>query len=148
VSSVDFPQVPRLVVAPGGFAGNGSATVQVPDPAPGMDDANVWQIQSVTFRLVTDATVQTRTPVVQVTDGTGQAIATAAAGYGATAGTTADYGYVRGLAEWDQANNAFASGPAPLIPLDPGDAIVISIANGVAADAVSRIRVVLAPFDY
>lgn len=113
-----------------------------------MADDNVWQIQAITFRLVTDATVQTRTPVLQVLAGDNFPIATAAAGYGATAGTTADYGFVRGLAEWDQGNNAFASGPAPLIPLDPGDSIVLQIANGVAADAVSRYHIVLAPFDY
>lgn len=147
MSTVDFPQVPRLVVTPGGFAGNSSVTFQVPDPGPAMLNNPVWQIVSVTFRVVTDGTVQTRTPVVQVLAGDGLPIATAAAGYGATASTTADYCYVQGLAEWDQANNAFASGPAPQLPLDPGDAITIQLANGVAADAVSRIHIVLAPFN-
>jgi hypothetical protein len=145
VSTVDFPQVPRLVVTPAGFAGTGTQTFQVPDPAPGMDASDVWQIQAVTFRVVTDATVATRVPVVQVNAGDGLPIATAAAGYGITASSTADYGFVRGLSEWDQANNAFASGPAPLIPLDPGDSIVLQLAAGVAADAVSRIHIVLSP---
>lgn len=144
--TVDFPQVPRLVATPGGIAGNATSTYQVPDAAPGMDGHNVWQIVAVTFRLVTDGTVATRVPVLQVTSGDGLPIATAAAGYGATASTTADYGYVVGLSEWDQGNNAFASGPAPTLPLDPGDAIVLQIAAGVAGDAVSRIHITLAPF--
>lgn len=146
MATVDFPQVPRLVATPGGFVGNASATYQVPDPAPGMEDHNVWQIVAVTFRVVTDGTVVTRTPVIQVLGGDGLPIATAASGFGITASSTADYGYVLGLSEWDQANNAFASGPAPTLPLDPGDSITLQVAAGVAGDAVSRIHIVLAPF--
>ena len=146
MSTVDFPQVPRLVATPGGVAGNATSTYQVPDAAPGMDEHNVWQIVAVTFRVVTDNTVATRVPVVQVLGGDQLPIATAAAGYGITASSTADYGYVLGLSEWDQANNAFASGPAPTIPLDPGDSITLQLAAGVAGDAVSRIHITLAPF--
>ena len=140
--------MPRLVVTPGGFTGTNTVTVQVPDPAPGMLDDNVWQIQAVTFRVVVDATVQTRTPVLQVNAGDNLPIATCVAGTGVAASQTIDFGYVRGLGAWTTANNAFASGAAPLLPLDPGDAIVLSLANAAAADAVSRIHVVLAPFDY
>ena len=148
MATVDFPQVPRLVVAPAGVTGTGTITVQVPDPAPGIEASDVWQIQAVTFRVVASATVSTRTPVVQVLDGTSVAIACAAAGFGITASLTTDYSYCRGLAEWDQSNNAFASGPAPLLPLDPGDSITISLGNADTTDAISRVRVVLAPFDY
>ena len=147
MATVDFPQVPRLVVTPEGFVGNASMTFKVPDPAPGMDVREVWQIQAVTFRVVTDNTVATRTPVVQVLGGDGLPIATAAAGFGITASTTVDYGYVRGLSEWDQANNAFASGPAPALPLDPGDSITLQLAAGVVGDAVSRVHIVLAALE-
>jgi len=134
----DFPPESRLSFAPGGVAGTGTVPLQVPDPG-------AWYIASVAFRVVTDGTVVTRTPVVTVLDGTGVALGGAAAGYGITASTTADYAFTAGLAEWDQSNNAFASGPAPTVPLSPGDSITITLGAGVAADAISRVRIVLAP---
>jgi hypothetical protein len=137
MSSVDFPPEQRLVFAPGGIAGNGTITIQVPDPGS-------WCIVSVAFRVVTDGTVATRTPVITILDGTGANIAAAAAGFGITASSTTDYAYTSGLAEWDQSNNAVASGPAPSMRLVPGDSITITLGAGVAGDAISRVRVVLA----
>jgi hypothetical protein len=141
----DFPQVPRQVATPEGIAGNGTLTFAVPDPGPGGREHGAWQIVSVTFRLTTDATVATRTPVLSVLGGDGVAIAVAAAGYGATANTTADYSYTQGLSEWDQSNNAAASGPAPTLPLDPGDRIQLTVGAGVVGDTVTRVHIVLAP---
>lgn len=145
MSTVDFPQVPRLVAAPAGIAGNATLTYQVPDPGPGQRQYGVWEIVSVTFRLTTDGTVATRVPVLSILGGDQIAIGVAVAGFGATANTTADYGFTQGLAEWDQGNNAFASGPAPTMPLDPGDAITLQVAAGVATDTVTRVHIVLAP---
>jgi hypothetical protein len=110
----------------------------VPDPG-------AWYIASVAFRVVTDGTVATRTPVVTVLDGAGVALGAGVAGYGITASTTADYAFTAGLAEWDQSNNAFAAGPAPTVPLAAGDAITITLGAGVVGDAISRVRIVLAP---
>lgn len=133
------------MATPPGIAGNGTLTFPVPDPAPGQRDFGVWEIVSVTFRLTTDGTIVTRTPVLTILGGDGVAIAVAAAGYGATANTTADYSYTKGLAEWDQSNNAAASGPAPSLPLDPGDQIQITVGAGVVGDTVTRVHIVLAP---
>lgn len=138
MSSDDFPRLSRIVQAVGGFAGNASASYGVPDPG-------AWYIAAVTFRVVTDGTVQTRTPLLSILGGDAVAIAVAAAGFGATATTTTDFSFAAGLGEWDQANNASASGPAPVVPLDAGDSITLSLANGVVGDAVSRIRITLAP---
>jgi hypothetical protein len=135
---VDFPPDRRQVYAPGGTTGNLTITQAVPDPG-------AWYIVSIAFRVVTDGTVATRTPVVTITDGSGANIAAAAAGYGITASSTADYAYTAGLSEWDQSNNAVASGPAPSMPLAAGDSIVISLGAGVVGDAISRVRIVLAP---
>lgn len=143
--SDDFPQVPRLVATPAGIAGNGTLTFGVPDPGPGGRQHGAWQIVAVTFRLTTDGTVATRTPVLTILGGDNVAIAVAAAGYGATATTTADYSYTQGLSEWDQSNNTAASGPAPSMPLDPGDTIQLTIGAGVAGDTVTRVHIVLAP---
>lgn len=128
--------VRRTVLAAPQPAAGAGVTVGVP--------RSEWQqLLAVSFRLVTDATVATRTPVVAVTDGSGVNIIGVAAGYGATASTTADYSFAVGLGEWDQSNNANASGALPPLPLAEGDSIVISIGAGVAGDQVSRVRVTL-----
>lgn len=131
-----WPTVNRQAIAAGQVAAGASVTVQVPDPGQ-------WQIVAVTFRVVTSAVVATRTPVVTINGGDAVAVALAAAGYGITASSTADYSYCLGLSEWDQSNNAAASGPAPTLPLDPGDSIVISLGAGDVGDQISRVRVVL-----
>lgn len=138
MSSADFPPDARQVLAPGGVAGTGTITVQVPDPG-------AWYLAAVAFRVVTDATVATRTPLVSIVDGSGVAIGGAAAGYGITASSTADYLFSAGLSEWDQSNNAAASGPIATLPLSPSDAIQITLGAGVAGDAISRCRVTFAP---
>lgn len=132
----DWPVRNRIVIAAGQVAAGGSVTVQVPDP-------DQWQIGAVTFRVVTSAVVGTRTPLLTVNGGDAVAIAVAAAGYGITASSTSDYSYCLGLSEWDQSNNAAASGPAPTLPLDPGDSLVLTLGNGDVGDQISRVRVVL-----
>lgn len=138
MSSVDFPPEGRKTFAVPGGIGTATLTVQIPDPG-------TFYLASVAFRVVADATVVTRTPLVTILDGSAVAIGGAAAGYGITAGTTADYLFSAGLAEWDQSNNAAASGPAPTMPLVPGDSITITLGAGVAGDVISRVRVTLAP---
>ena len=135
---VDFPPEGRKTFAPGGAAGTGTITVQVPDPG-------AWYIAAVTFRVATDATVATRTPVIQVLDGSNVPMAVAASGFGITASLTTDYSFAAGLYEWDFAGSLFASGPAPQVPLSPGDSITLSLSAGVAGDAISRVRLSLAP---
>lgn len=126
----------RTVVAPGQVAVGTGVTVPVPE-------SEYQQLVAVSFRLVTSAVVATRTPVVSVTDGSGVAIVGVAAGYGATASTTADYTFAVGLGEWDQSNNAVASGALPPLTLDAGDTIVIDVGAIDAGDQISRVRVTL-----
>lgn len=128
--------VQRTVLAAPQPAAGAGVTVSAPK--------SEWQqLVAVNFRLVTSAVVATRVPVVSVTDGSGVNIIGVAAGYGATANTTADYSFVVGLGEWDQSNNANASGPLPPLPLAEGDSIVVSVGAIDAGDQISRVRVTL-----
>ena len=124
-----------VLAAPQPVAGTGF-TVTVPE-------SERQQLLAVTFRIVTSAVVATRYPHVAVTDGSGVAIIDVCAGYGVTAGSTADYSFVYGLAEWDSASTTNASGPLPPFPLREGDNIVVSVANIDTTDQISRIRVTL-----
>lgn len=124
-----------VLAAPQPAAGTG---VTVPTP-----QSEYQQLLAVAFRLVTSAVVATRTPVVSITDGSGVSIAGVAAGYGLTAGSTADYSFVVGLGEWDQSNNAVASGSLPPLTLTAGDSIVISVGAIDVGDQLSRVRVTL-----
>lgn len=126
----------RRVIAPPQPAAGAGVTVSVPE-------ASTWTLLSVAFRLVTSATVQTRTPLVAITDGTGFNIGGAVSGFGQTAGSTADFLFSHGVAEWDQSNNAVASGGLPRLLLDGGDSVVITIGNIDTTDQVSRVRVVV-----
>lgn len=137
MSSVDFPPEVRQTFTPGGTTGTGTVTLSVPDPY-------AWQIVAVTFRVVTSAVAGTRTPTLTILGGDQVAVAIAAAGYGITASSTADYSYCYGLSEWDQANSAAASGPTPAIPLLPGDTLSLALANADTGDAISRVHVSLA----
>lgn len=130
-------ELERSVLAPGQVAAGASVSVPVPS-------SERQVLLAVSFRLTTSAVVATRTPIVSITDGSGIAIVSAAAGFGATANTAADFTFAVGLSEWDQAGNVVASGPVPEMPLREGDNIVISV-NGVdAGDQLSRVRVTLA----
>src|SRR5512146_2181825 len=124
-----------VLAAPQPAVGTG-VTVSVPK-------SGYQTLLAVAFRLVTSNVVATRTPVVSVTDGSGVNIIGIAAGYGATASTTADYSFAVGLGEWDQSNNANASGAIPPLPLSDGDSIVISVGAIDAGDQVSRVLVPL-----
>lgn len=124
-----------VLAAPQPAAGSG-VTVGVPE-------SEYQTLVAVAFRLVTSAVVATRTPVVSVTDGSGVAILAVAAGYGATASTTVDYSYAVGLGEWDQSNNANASGGLTPLVLDAGDSIVVSVGAIDVGDQISRVRVTL-----
>lgn len=128
--------VTRTVLAAPQPAAGAGVTVSVPE-------SEYQTLVAVNFRLVTSATVATRTPVVSITDGSGVAIMGVAAGYGATANTTADYSFAVGLGEWDQSNNANASGGLTPLPLAAGDSIVISVGAIDATDQISRVRVTL-----
>jgi len=111
-----------------------SVTVVVPE-------AVRWILLAVCFRVVTDANVANRTPVLTVLDGSGVARARVAAGFATTASTTVDYTFANGLAEWDSAGTTIASGPGPVLPLQDGDSLVISVDGVQAGDQVSRVRV-------
>lgn len=128
--------VRRTVLATPSVAAGAGVTVGIPE-------SEYQQLVAVTFRLATSAVVATRVPVVTVTDGSGVAVMSVSSGYGATAGTTADYCFAVGLGEWDQSNNATASGGLPAFPLDGGDSIVISVGAIDAGDQISRVRVTL-----
>jgi hypothetical protein len=128
--------VRRTVLAAPQPAAGAGVTVGVPE-------SEYQTLVAVSFRLVTSATVATRTPVVSVTDGSGVALVGVASGFGATASLTVDYSYAAGVAEWDQSNSANASGGLPAFPLAEGDNIVISVGNVQVADQISRVRVTL-----
>jgi hypothetical protein len=129
-------EVKRTVLAAPQPAAGVGVTVSVPE-------SEYQTLVAVAFRLVTSATIATRTPVVSVTDGSGVNLIGVAAGYGTTAGSTADYSFAAGLGEWDQSNNANASGGLISFPLDGGDSIVISVGAIDATDQLSRVRVTL-----
>lgn len=128
--------VRRTVLAAPQPAAGAGVTVGVPE-------SEHQQLLAVAFRLVTSAVVATRTPVVSVTDGSGVNIVGVAAGFGTTASSTADYSFAVGLGEWDQSNNANASGALPPFPLAEGDSIVISVGAIDVGDQISRVRVTL-----
>lgn len=123
--------------------------IALPQPAAGAGITRNWEsseegiLVSVTFRLVTSATVATRTPVVQITDGTGQAILTVVAAASATASTTADYCLAVGLNAASLTAATFASGPLTPLPFRAGDSLVISVDSIDATDQLSRGRVVV-----
>jgi hypothetical protein len=106
-----------------------------------MPGAVRWYLQAVCFRLVADANVAARTPIVTVLDGTGVARARVAAGFSTSAGTTVDYTFAHGLAEWDSGGTTIASGPGPVLFMQDGDSIVISVDGVQAGDQLSRVRV-------
>jgi hypothetical protein len=128
--------VTRTVLAAPQPAAGAGVTVGVPE-------SEYQTLVAVAFRLVTSNVVATRTPVVSVTDGSGVAIMGVAAGFGTTASSTADYSFAVGLGEWDQSNNANASGALPPFPLAAGDSIVVSVGAIDTADQLSRVRVTL-----
>lgn len=126
------------------------SVLAVPSPAAGAGAAitvpgsELWVVLAVAFRIVTSAAVATRTPVLEFTDGSGEAITWACAGYGTTASSTVDYCFAYGLSEWDAAGTSTASGPCPLVPLGAGDDIALSVNAIDTGDQLSRIRVTLA----
>ena len=132
----DRAGVTRSVIAPAQPSAGSGVTVTLPE-------AVYMELVAVTFRLVTSAVVATRTPVVSVLDGSSVALAAVAAGYGATANTTADYSFVAGVAEWDQSNNANASGGLGPFPIDAGDSLAITVGAIDAGDQISRVRVIV-----
>lgn len=123
--------------------------IALPQPAAGAGITRGWEsseegtLISVTFRLVTSAVVATRTPVVQITDGTGQAILTVVAAASATAGTTADYCLAVGLNAASLTSATFASGPLSPFPFRAGDTLVISVDSIDVGDQLSRGRAVV-----
>jgi hypothetical protein len=124
---------PHTWTAPQPAAG-ATVTVAVPE-------AVRAYLHAVCVRVVTDANVANRTPVVSINDGTGVARARVAAGFATTATTTVDYTFAHGLAEWDSAGTTVASGPGPVLPMQDGDSIVISLDGVQAGDQLSRVRV-------
>lgn len=136
-TDLDIDYQERTVVAPGQPAAGSGLSVVMPE-------SERQRLLSVAFRLVTSAVVATRTPVVTITDGTAVAIGGAVSGFGLTASSTADFLFSVGLAEWDQSNNAVASGPITSLDLAEGDTIVISVGAIDVGDQISRVRIVLA----
>lgn len=129
-------EVRRIVVAlPQPAAGAGASYV--------LPESQYSTVLAVAFRLVTSATAATRVPTVTITDGSGVAIVSVAAGKSQIATLTGDYSFVVGLGEWDAASTAVLSGPLPAFPLDGGDTIVIGVNAIDAADQLSRVRVTL-----
>jgi hypothetical protein len=106
-----------------------------------MPEAVRWILRAVCFRIATDANVANRTPVLTVLDGSGVARASVAAGVATVASKTADYTFANGLAGWVAAGTAVVSGPGPVLPLQDGDSLVISVDGVQAGDQVSRVRV-------
>jgi hypothetical protein len=136
-TDLDIDYNERTVVHAGQPSAGQGVTVAVPG-------SERQRLLSVAFRLVTSAVVATRTPVVTITDGTGFAIGGTVSGFGLTASSTADFLFSVGNSEWDQSNNAVASGGIASVDLMAGDSIVISVGAIDAGDQISRIRVTLA----
>lgn len=128
--------VRRIVVAPPQPSAGAGVTYVLPE-------SEYSTVLAVAFRLVTSATVATRVPTVTITDGSGTAIVSVAAGKSQVASLTGDYCFVVGLGEWDAASTAVLSGPLPAFPLDGGDSIVIGVNAIDATDQISRVRLTL-----
>lgn len=98
-----------------------------------------WQLVSVAFRLVTDATVQTRFATVDYEDANGLLFASNGGQGGVAAGTTAFYSFNanRASSEGSAGNQIFA----PLFPVQfmPSQKLQINVLNIGVADQLSRI---------
>lgn len=130
----------RALLAAAQPAAGAGVTVQVPG-------ADYQTLICVAFRLVTSAVVGNRTPKVSVVGGDGVFVASCAAGFATTAGTTVDYSFANGLHEWDSAGTTVASGPCPNIPLEDGDTVTVTVDGIDAGDQLSRVRVTLIQTD-
>lgn len=134
----------------GGTADYRPTVVYLPQPAVGtdatwnIDGAEYYDLLAVSFTLATSAVVANRTPVLEITDGTGRVIVGACAGQAITATSTGRYTYAKGLSEWDFAGTAFASGPLPQVPLVMGEAkaVVIHVDALDVGDQLSAIAIV------
>src|SRR6185312_8272033 len=77
--------------------------------------AVVWYLQAISFDFTVDTTTATRTPYVTVDNAAGTYAVVCVAGYAATAASmgtqTTRFSFAAGLAEWDAASTAYASGP-------------------------------------
>lgn len=100
-------------------------------------------LMGVSFVLTAAAGGSNRTPVLEIKDGSGVIQCCAVAGFALTPGSSATYGYTHGLSEWDQANNLFASGPCPMLPMDSATVVTIHVENLAAGDTLTNIRLTL-----
>jgi hypothetical protein len=132
-----------------GWGGMTRGVIALPQPSAGQGFSRAWEqseegfLVAITFRLVTSAVVATRTPVVQVTDGSGIPILTVVTAASASASTTADYGLAVDITSAALTTATFASGPLSPFPLRAGDTIVVSVDSIDAGDQLSRGRVVV-----
>jgi len=136
VDLIDLDYTARTVLAAPQVAAGASVTVPVPE-------SESQLLVACRFRVATSAVVASRTPIVSVLGGDGISIVDAVSGFAITAGSTADFSFAAGLAEWDAAGSVFASGGLFAIPLAAGDSVQISLSSGDAGDQISRVRLTL-----
>jgi hypothetical protein len=96
-------------------------------------------LTSITFQLVTDATVANRSVRLEWDDGNGLIFAGEGSGAVVQASTTARFRYNldRGAADWDLNNLLYI--PLPLVYLQPGQLLRINLTSPQAGDQLSAI---------
>lgn len=98
-----------------------------------------WQLVTVSFRLVTSATVATRYVTVDYDDGNGSLFVSNGFAGGITASTTAfcSFNADRGSSEGNAGNQLFA--PLFRVQMQAGQKVQINVLNIDATDQLSRI---------
>jgi hypothetical protein len=106
----------------------------------GPSQANRWQIISISFHIVTDATVASRVPAISITNG-GIFITAFDGGVSLSASSTRNWTFAPLIPAVDAGATQNRTTPLPADQIQIGnDTIKLSIANGQAGDAITNIQ--------
>jgi hypothetical protein len=131
------------------FEGALSQVVALPNPAAGAEltysfpGSEYTRVRAVTFKLVTSATVATRTVYLDFVDGSGVVIARMSSGFTQTASLTTVYTFGLGLVQYGANAAANIGSPLADLILCRGQKLQTTITNIQAGDAISNARLVV-----
>lgn len=109
---------------------------------------NYWErLAAISFTLVTDANGATRQVLLAMKDGTGTNIASTAAGGTQITALTRLYSFVPNQGTAPALIGTTFLAPLPVLFLQPGFSVVVSITNVQVGDQVSAIRIYREAFD-
>lgn len=97
-------------------------------------------IESITFKIVTDATVANRRPIVAYAEESDQPFAEVTNNLAITATITMPVCFAVNLPTNVGTLSVLSESPLPELLLAPGNTVTLSILAGVAGDAISNIR--------